>query len=105
VVIPNGNSGAAGEHGPDVRERSTAKGGGDARESAADHHHQDARHQRDGPLGWRGRISAAHRFDKATGKQVGAVNIPAVTTAVPMTFLYQGKQYIVYATAAERISP
>jgi len=35
--------------------------------------------------------------DKATGKQVGAVKIPAVTTAVPMTFMHQGKQYIVFA--------
>jgi quinoprotein glucose dehydrogenase len=39
-----------------------------------------------------------YAFDKATGKQVGAVAIPAVNTAVPMTFLYQGKQYIVFAT-------
>ena len=36
--------------------------------------------------------------DKATGKQVGAVTIPSKTTAVPMTFMYQGKQYIVFAT-------
>jgi len=28
------------------------------------------------------------------------VNIPARTTAVPMTFLHQGKQYIVFATGA-----
>jgi quinoprotein glucose dehydrogenase len=35
--------------------------------------------------------------DKATGKQVGAVTIPARTSAVPMTFLHQGKQYIVFA--------
>ena len=39
-----------------------------------------------------------YAFDKATGKQVGAVNIPSVNTAVPMTFLHQGKQYIVFAT-------
>jgi quinoprotein glucose dehydrogenase len=38
-----------------------------------------------------------YAFDKATGKQVGAVTIPAVNTAVPMTFLHQGKQYIVFA--------
>ena len=36
--------------------------------------------------------------DKATGKPVGAVTIPSKTTAVPMTYLYQGKQYIVFAT-------
>jgi quinoprotein glucose dehydrogenase len=39
-----------------------------------------------------------YAFDKATGKQVGAVAIPAVNSAVPMTFLHQGKQYIVFAT-------
>ena len=38
--------------------------------------------------------------DKATGKQVGAVKIPARTTAVPMTFLHKGKQYIVFAIGA-----
>ena len=42
--------------------------------------------------------SQLYAFDKATGKQVGAVNIPAVNTAVPMTFMHQGKQYIVFAT-------
>jgi hypothetical protein len=31
-----------------------------------------------------------YAFDKATGKQVGAVNVPSVNSAVPMTFLYQG---------------
>jgi quinoprotein glucose dehydrogenase len=38
--------------------------------------------------------------DKATGKQVGAVKIPGKTSAVPMTFMYKGKQYIVFATGA-----
>ena len=38
--------------------------------------------------------------DKATGRQVGAVEIPAKTTAVPMTFMHRGKQYIVFATGA-----
>jgi quinoprotein glucose dehydrogenase len=38
--------------------------------------------------------------DKATGKQVGAVKIPAKTSAVPMTFLHEGKQYIVFATGS-----
>jgi quinoprotein glucose dehydrogenase len=36
--------------------------------------------------------------DKATGRQVGAVKIPSKTTAVPMTFMHNGKQYIVFAT-------
>jgi quinoprotein glucose dehydrogenase len=39
-------------------------------------------------------------FDKANGKLVGSVSIPAWNTAVPMTFLHQGKQYIVYAEGA-----
>jgi quinoprotein glucose dehydrogenase len=38
--------------------------------------------------------------DKVTGKQVGAVKIPSRTTAVPMTFMHQGRQYIVFATGA-----
>jgi len=38
--------------------------------------------------------------DKATGRQVGAVEIPSRTTAVPMTFLHKGKQYVVFATGA-----
>ena len=40
--------------------------------------------------------------DKATGKQVGAVKIPSKTTAVPMTFMHLGKQYIVFATGQHR---
>jgi quinoprotein glucose dehydrogenase len=38
--------------------------------------------------------------DKATGAEVGAVEIPSRTTAMPMTFLHKGKQYIVFATGA-----
>ena len=40
--------------------------------------------------------------DKTTGKQVGAVEIPSKTTAVPMTFMHKGKQFIVFATGAGR---
>jgi quinoprotein glucose dehydrogenase len=43
-----------------------------------------------------------YAVDKATGKQVGAVEIPEKTTAVPMTFMHQGKQYIVFAIGAEK---
>ena len=38
--------------------------------------------------------------DKATGKQIGAVAIPSRTSAVPMTFMHKGRQYIVFATGA-----
>ena len=39
-----------------------------------------------------------YAVDKATGKQVGAVPIQTRTSAVPMTFLHNGRQYIVFAT-------
>jgi quinoprotein glucose dehydrogenase len=39
-------------------------------------------------------------LDKATGKQLASVKIPSKTSAVPMTFLHKGKQYIVFATGA-----
>jgi quinoprotein glucose dehydrogenase len=42
-----------------------------------------------------------YAFDKATGAQVGAVKIPAVNTAVPMTFMHNGRQYIVFASGAD----
>jgi len=44
-----------------------------------------------------GQTPELYALDKATGKQVGAVKIPGRTTAVPMTFLHQGRQYIVFA--------
>ncbi len=39
-----------------------------------------------------------YAVDKATGKQVAAVQIPSKTSAPPMTFLHKGRQYIVFAT-------
>jgi len=44
-----------------------------------------------------GGATELYAVDKATGKQVGAVKIPGRTTAVPMTFMHEGKQYIVFA--------
>lgn len=41
-----------------------------------------------------------YAVDKTSGKQVGAVKIPSKTSAVPMTFMHQGRQYIVFATGA-----
>lgn len=37
-------------------------------------------------------------FDKATGKQLGQVSLPHNATAAPMTYMQNGKQYIVVAT-------
>jgi quinoprotein glucose dehydrogenase len=36
-------------------------------------------------------------YDKATGAEKGAVFIPMVTTGAPMTYMHEGKQYIVVA--------
>jgi glucose dehydrogenase len=41
-----------------------------------------------------------YAVDKASGKQIAAVAIPSRTSAVPMTFLHKGRQYIVFATGA-----
>jgi len=38
-------------------------------------------------------------YDKATGKEVGAVPLPAGQTGTPMTYTLNGKQYIVLAIA------
>mgnify|MGYP003327414290 FL=1 len=45
-----------------------------------------------------GQAPTLFAVDKMSGRQVGAVKIPSKTTAVPMTFLHKGKQYIVFAT-------
>jgi len=39
-------------------------------------------------------------YDKATGKEVGAVPLPAGQTGTPMTYMLNGKQYIALAIAA-----
>ena len=36
-------------------------------------------------------------YDKATGKQVGAVYLPAAQSGSPMTYMSNGRQYIVVA--------
>ena len=41
-----------------------------------------------------------YALDKATGEKVGEVKIPQRSTAVPMTFLHNGRQYIVVAMGA-----
>jgi quinoprotein glucose dehydrogenase len=38
-------------------------------------------------------------YDKATGKEVGAVWMPAPVSGSPMTYIWQGKQYIVIAVS------
>ena len=48
-----------------------------------------------------GSAPTLYAVDKTTGKQVGALKIESRTTAVPMTFMHLGRQYIVFATGAE----
>ena len=38
-------------------------------------------------------------YDKATGADVGAVNMPAKQTGSPMSYMLNGRQYIVVAVS------
>jgi quinoprotein glucose dehydrogenase len=49
------------------------------------------------PSGQRGAMLRA--YDKATGKDVGAVYMPAPQTGSPMTYRLNGKQYITVSIA------
>ncbi|MGA2719971.1 MAG: pyrroloquinoline quinone-dependent dehydrogenase [Candidatus Acidiferrales bacterium] len=44
-----------------------------------------------------GRGAILHAYDKATGKEVGAVYMPAPQSGTPMTYMLGGRQYIVLA--------
>ena len=54
------------------------------------------------PNGQRGAMLRA--YDKATGQEVGAVYMPAPQTGSPMTYLHNGKQYIVVAISGQGYS-
>lgn len=45
-------------------------------------------------------VPKIYAWDKMSGRLVDSVAVPAVTSAVPMTFMHQGKQYIVFASGA-----
>ena len=49
------------------------------------------------PSGARGAMLRA--YDKATGREVGAVYLPAPQSGSPMTYLLNGEQYIVVAVS------
>ena len=51
------------------------------------------------PQGQRGAYLRA--YDKATGKDAGAVFMPAGQTGSPMTYMVNGKQYIVVAVGGQ----
>jgi quinoprotein glucose dehydrogenase len=40
-------------------------------------------------------------YEKATGKDAGAVFMPAGETGAPMTYMWKGKQYIVLAVGGQ----
>ena len=54
------------------------------------------------PTGARGAMLRA--YDKATGKEVGAVYIPAPQSGSPMTYMLNGKQYLVLAVSGSNYS-
>ncbi len=41
-------------------------------------------------------------YDKATGKEVGAVYMPAPQTGSPMTYMINGTQYLSRSRSADR---
>jgi quinoprotein glucose dehydrogenase len=47
----------------------------------------------------RSRGAMLRAYDKNTGQQVGAVWMPAPQSGSPMTYMWQGKQYIVVAVS------
>ena len=51
-----------------------------------------------------GRGAMLRAYDKATGKDIGAVYMPAPQTGSPMTYLYNGKQYLVVAISGANYS-
>jgi quinoprotein glucose dehydrogenase len=54
------------------------------------------------PSGKRGAMLRA--YDKATGKEVGAVYMPAPESGSPMTYMHNGRQYIVIAISGGNYS-
>src|SRR5262249_17047013 len=46
-----------------------------------------------------GRGAMLRAYDKATGREVGALYIPGPQTGSPMTYLLNGRQYIVVAVS------
>jgi quinoprotein glucose dehydrogenase len=57
-----------------------------------------------GPTPGGARGSMLRAYDKATGKEVGAVYMPAPQTGSPMTYMLNGRQYIVVAISGSGFS-
>ena len=41
-----------------------------------------------------------HAYDKKTGEDIAQLPLPGMQTAVPMTYLHQGRQFILVAVGA-----
>jgi quinoprotein glucose dehydrogenase len=52
----------------------------------------------------RPRSAVLHAYDKVTGQQVGEIMLPSQQSASPMTYMVDGKQYIVLAVSDPRYS-
>jgi glucose dehydrogenase len=48
----------------------------------------------------RGGAARFHAVDKRTGRRLGTIDIPAPTSTGPMTYMHEGKQYIVLSVAS-----
>ena len=55
-----------------------------------------------GPYAWGKKFRA---YDKATGKVLWEMELPSGTTGGPMTYMYEGKQYIVVAVGSKHDAP
>ncbi len=55
-----------------------------------------------GPYAWGKKFRA---YDKATGKVLSEIELPSGTTGGPMTYMYEGKQYIVVAVGSKKDAP
>ncbi len=54
-----------------------------------------------GTDGWGG-TPVLRAYDKATGEDVAAVDLPGASSGLPMTYAINGKQYLVLPVAGER---
>ena len=44
-----------------------------------------------------------HAVDKATGEKIAQIDLPAQTNTAPMTYMHEGKQYIICAIAGRGV--
>src|SRR5262249_11630705 len=45
-------------------------------------------------------IPLLHSYDKKTGEDIGQISMPGMQTGVPMTYVHQGRQFILVPVAA-----